>query len=91
MRLIEGPPTFSAEVRSENDYTPSAESENSAKRIDYFVAGTLVVWDVDPVAETIHCYRAGQPDQPAVFRRGDVADAEPACPGWRISVDEVFA
>jgi hypothetical protein len=25
------------------------------------------------------------------WRRGDAADAEPAVPGWRISVDEVFA
>ena len=25
----------------------------AAKRADYFEAGTLVVWDVDPVAETV--------------------------------------
>ncbi len=53
MRFIEGPPTFAVEVRSENAYTPAAEIEIAAKRADYFAAGTLVVWDVDPIAETI--------------------------------------
>src|SRR5437868_13340844 len=53
MRFIEGPPTFAVEVRSENDYGPAAEAEMAAKRADYFAAGTQVVWDVDPLAETI--------------------------------------
>jgi Uma2 family endonuclease len=89
MRFIEGPPTFAVEVRSENDYGPAAEAELAAKRTDYFQAGTQVVWDVDPLAETITCHRAGQP-APAVFHRGVTADAEPAVPGWRMPVDEVF-
>jgi Uma2 family endonuclease len=91
MRFIEGPPTFGVEVRSENDYSTAAEAEMAAKRQDYFDAGTLVVWDVDPIAATIACYRASAPTQPVVFRRGDIAEAEPAVPGWRIPVDEVFA
>jgi Uma2 family endonuclease len=91
MRFVEGAPTFAVEVRSENDYTPSAEIEIAAKRADYFAAGTPVVWDVDPLAETITCYRAATPAQPVIFRQGDTADAEPAVPGWRIDVAEVFA
>jgi Uma2 family endonuclease len=90
MRFVEGPPTFAAEVRSENDHGPAAEAEMTAKRADYFAAGTIVVWDVDPEAETIACYRATAPTQAIVFRRGDVGDAEPAVPGWRVSVDEIF-
>ena len=35
----------------------------AAKRADYFAAGTAVVWDVDPVAELIHVYRADTPDR----------------------------
>jgi Uma2 family endonuclease len=59
------------------------------KRIDYFAAGTLVVWDVDPVAQTVTVHR---PDNgTAVYRRGDVAEAEPAVPGWRLPVDDLFA
>jgi Uma2 family endonuclease len=91
MRFVEGPPTFAVEVRSENDYTPSAEVDIEAKRADYFAAGTLAVWDVDPVAETVDCYLARSPTVPVRFVRGQTADAGPAVPGWSVPVDEVFA
>ena len=89
MSFIQGPPTIAVEVRSENDGTPSAEIDIVAKRADYFQAGTQVVWDVDPIAETITSYRAGT-QVSVVFHRGDVADAEPAVPGWRMAVADVF-
>jgi Uma2 family endonuclease len=91
MRFLEGPPTFAVEVRSENDYGDTAEVEMAAKRADYFEAGTPVVWDVDPIAERIHVYRADAPDRPVTFGRGQEADAEPAVPGWRMAVDRIFA
>ena len=91
MRFIEGPPTFAVEARSENDYGPAAEAEIAAKRTDYFAAGTQVVWDVDPVAETVIAYRATNPRAPIVYRRGDTADAEPAAPGRRIAVNDIFS
>ena len=90
MRFIKGAPTFAVEVRSENDYTESAEIEMGEKRADYFAAGTLVVWDVDPVNECVHVYRRSAPTQPTTYRRGEVAEAEPALPGWRIAVDQIF-
>jgi Uma2 family endonuclease len=89
MHFIEGPPNLAIEVRSENDYTPSAEANIAAKRDDYFQAGTQVVWDVDPIAETITTYRTVS-QTPVVFHRGDVADAEPAVPGRRVAVADVF-
>ena len=91
MRFLEGAPTFAVEVRSENDYGDAAESALAAKRADYFEAGTLVVWDVDPIHRIVRSYRRGAPDQPTVFAPGQVADAEPAVPGWRLAVDRVFA
>jgi Uma2 family endonuclease len=91
MRFIEGAPTFAVEVRSENDYGPAAEAEMAAKRDDYFAAGTQVVWDVDPEAETVAGYRAADLAHPVVFRQGETADAEPAVPGWRMTVDDIFA
>jgi Uma2 family endonuclease len=91
MRFIEGPPNFAAEVRSETDYGPSAELEMADKRADYFAAGTQVVWDVDPVAEVIHVYRVSDPTHPTTYRRGDIAEAEPAVPGWRVAVDWIFS
>jgi Uma2 family endonuclease len=91
MRFIEGPPTFAVEVRSENDYTQGAEQDMAAKRTDYFAAGTIVVWDVDPIAETVTVYRAADPTSPTPYRRGDMAEADPAVPGWVMAVDDVFA
>ncbi len=91
MKFVEGPPTLAVEVRSENDYGAAAEAEMADKRADYFAAGTAVVWDVDPVAECIHVYRASQPTQPVTYRRGQLAEAEPAVPGWQVAVDWVFA
>jgi Uma2 family endonuclease len=91
MAFIEGPPTFAVEVRSQEDYGgPSVEAELAAKRADYFEAGTLVVWDVDPVEERVRVYRADAPDQPESFARPQSADAEPALPGWKLSLDEIF-
>jgi Uma2 family endonuclease len=91
MGYIDGYPIFAIEVRSENDYGPAKEREQAEKRTDYFAAGTLVVWDVDPVAETVTVYTSTNPQTPTFFRRGDTADAEPAVPGWRLSVDSLFA
>lgn len=90
MRFIEGVPDLAVEVRSENDYGDAAETEMAAKRADYFAAGTRVVWDVDPVAGTVAVYRADAPARPVVYHAGQTADAEPAVPGWRMAVDDVF-
>ena len=34
--------------------------------------------------------RASAPAEPTVFRRGQVAEAEPAVPGWRLPVNDLF-
>ncbi len=91
MDFVEGSPTFAVEVRSKGDYGNAAEAEMAAKRADYFQAGTSVVWDVDPRDECVRSYRADAPDQPAIFSKGQVADAEPTVRGWRMAVDDIFA
>ena len=78
MRFVPAAPDFAAEVRSAGDYGPAAEADLAAKREEYFEAGTAVVWVVDPVA-------------PTVFGAGQEADAEPAAPGWRLSVEWLMA
>jgi Uma2 family endonuclease len=91
MRFAEGAPVFAVEVRSEHDYGPAAERAMRDKRADYFACGTLVVWDVDLQSQDIiKSYKASAPETPVIFRRGDIADAEPAVPGWRMAVDELF-
>ena len=89
MRFVEGAPAFAAEVRSEGDYGPTADRAYAEKRRDYFLAGTIVVWDVDPVNKTIASYRK-RPDAPTHFGMDDTADAEPALPGWRVAVRTIF-
>lgn len=91
LKFIAGPPTLAVEVRSQEDYGPAADEELAAKRADYFEAGTKVVWDVDPKAETIAVYLGPTATPAKVFRHGDTADAEPAVPGWTIAVADVFA
>lgn len=91
MKFFDGAPVFAVEVRSENDYGARAEKQIIAKRADYFAAGTLVVWDVDLLSDdVVRVYRANDPDTPKVYRRGDIAEAEPAVPDWSMSVDNLF-
>ncbi len=86
-----GAPVFAVEVRDYTEYDDEAERRYAAKRVDYFAAGTQVVWDVDVLHDVwIRAYHADDPENPTVFRRGETADAEPAVPGWRFPVDELF-
>jgi Uma2 family endonuclease len=83
MKFFKGAPVFAVEVRSENDYGPPAEREMAKKRADYFAAGTVVVWDVD-------LYRSNDPEAPTIYHRDEVAEAEPALPGWTMPVIALF-
>ncbi len=90
-QFLDGAPIFAVEVRSENDYGPMAERAMADKRADYFAAGTLVVWDVDVLRDqVVRVYRAGNPEHPTIYHRGEVAETEPAVPGWSMPVDDLF-
>ena len=89
--FIHSAPLFAVEIRSENDYGPAAERALASKRADYFAAGTRVVWDVDVLRDQlVRVYRADVPHTPVIYRRAEVADAEPALPEWSIRVDDLF-
>ncbi len=91
MKFAQGAPDFAAEVRSEGDYGVAAEKEMATKRADYFAAGTKVVWDVDLLSDdVVRVYRADSPEVPQIYRRGEQAEAEPAVPGWKFPVDDLF-
>jgi Uma2 family endonuclease len=91
MKFLTGAPIFAAEVRSENDYGPQAEREMADKRQDYFAAGTLIVWDVDLLSDdVIKVYRATDPANPTIYRRREMAEAEPAVPDWSMPVEDLF-
>jgi Uma2 family endonuclease len=90
-KFFKGAPVFAVEVRSDGDYGPRAEREMAAKRADYFAAGTLVVWDVDLWSENVvRVYRASDPATPTIYGGGQVAEAEPAVPGWTMAVDDLI-
>jgi len=90
-RLVHSAPRFAVEIRSESNDGPAAEREMAWKRADYFAAGTQVVWDVDVLREElIRVYHATDPEAPTIYRRGEIAEAEPAVPGWRFPVDELY-
>jgi len=90
-QFLNGAPVFAAEVRSEGDYGAKAEREMAAKRADYFAAGSLIVWDVDVLKErVVRVYRAADPENPMTYRSGDMAEAEPALPGWSMPVNDLL-
>jgi Uma2 family endonuclease len=91
MKFFEGAPIFAVEVRSEGDYGPAAEKMMAKKRADYFAAGTLAIWDVNLLSDdVIKLYGSNSPETPQIFRRADIANAEPAVPGWSMAVDDLF-
>ncbi len=91
MKFLNGAPAFAVEVRSENDYGPQAEHDMAEKRRDYFAAGTLVVWDVDLLGtDVVKVYRAPDSSTPVIYRREELAEAEPAVPGWTMAVNDLF-
>jgi Uma2 family endonuclease len=91
MKFFEGAPVFAVGVRSEGDCGPQAERGMARKRADYFACGTQVAWDVDSLSQdVVKVYRASDPENPTVYRRGEEAEAEPAVPGWRMAVGALF-
>lgn len=91
MKFFLGAPVFAVEVRSEGDYGRAPEAEMMAKRADYFASGTRVVWDVDVLGrDVVRVYRANDPDSPTIYRKGQLAEVEPAVPGWTMPVDDLF-
>jgi len=91
MKFFQGAPVFAVEVRSENDYGPRAEREMAKKRADYFAAGTLVVWDVDLLSDNVvRVFRSSEPENPTIYGRGEIAEAEPAVLRWTMAVNDLF-
>lgn len=78
-----------SEVKRTTD--PQAEMDRAAKRADYFAAGTRVVWDVDLLSDnSVRVYRSSNPNTPTLYHRGEIAEADPAVPGWTMAVDDLF-
>jgi Uma2 family endonuclease len=90
MAFIEGAPTFAIEIREENEYDEASARARRIRFGEYFAAGTRLIWDIDPENATVISHR---PDsgQPVVFTDGEIANAEPYLPGWKIEVRGLFS
>jgi hypothetical protein len=70
--------------------SPHESWEQVVERGGVWIAhGAKVVWAVDPPTRRVVVLRGGRP--PLVGGPGDVVDAAPALPGFRLAVDDVFA
>lgn len=81
---LETIPEVVVEVRNKNDRT----GELRAKKEEYFNAGVLLVWYLDPDARTVTAHR---PDQlPQLFGPDDALTAEELLPGFSVPVAKLF-
>jgi Uma2 family endonuclease len=81
-------PDFVAEILSESN----TKAEMRRKRLEYFAAGTRLVWDFDLDGKTVVVYL--DPLQGKTFGIGDVLDGEDVMPGFQLDLksflDEVW-
>ena len=67
----------------------NTKAEMERKRREYFAAGVRLVWLVDPRGRTVQVYTAA--DKFATLRESDTLTGEPALPGFKLRLRELFA
>ena len=82
--FLETIPELVVEVRSKSDRAGAVR----AKKEEYFTAGVLVVWRLDPDKSTVTVHRPGQPDQ--VFGPADTLVCDDLLPGFAVPVARLF-
>jgi Uma2 family endonuclease len=78
-------PDLAVEVLSEGN----TEEEMERKLKDYFLAGTRLVWFVDPESRTAQVYKS--PEEPATLKEGDTLSGGDALPGFALPLKDLFA
>jgi Uma2 family endonuclease len=79
-------PELAVEVLSKSSNT---DAEMNRKCAEYFAAGVVVVWLVDPENRTVTVYTA--PDQSTVLDETQALDGAPILPGFSLPLRELFA
>jgi Uma2 family endonuclease len=77
-------PDLAVEILSESN-TPA---EMDRKRRDYFDAGVLLAWFVDPRDRSVSVFTS--PDKPVVLHQGDTLDGGNVLPGFSIPLATLF-
>lgn len=78
-------PTLAVEVLSASN----TRGEMAVKRQEYFAAGVLLVWEVDPATRTVVVYTS--PTQATTLTAADTLDGAPALPGFTLPLATLFA
>jgi Uma2 family endonuclease len=77
-------PDLAVEVLSQSN-TPA---EMARKRKEYFAAGVLLVWEVDPESRTVTVYTG--PDQFTELTESDTLDGGAVLPGFTLPLRQLF-
>jgi Uma2 family endonuclease len=85
VRLADLVPDLAIEILSEGN----TRGEINRKLKEYFLAGTTLVWIIDPRKETAQVYRA--PDDSRRVGKSGVLDGEQVLPGFQLSLADLFA
>lgn len=83
--VIDGIPTLAVEILSPNDTVEEIDEKITA----YLAAGVPLVWIINPYRRTVTIYR---PDaEPQLVSVSQELSGEPALPGFRVKVADLFA
>jgi Uma2 family endonuclease len=77
-------PDLAVEILSKSN----TRREMDRKLREYFAAGTLLVWYVDPRARTVRVYSS--PDRPTLLTASDTLDGSPVLPGFLLPLRDLF-
>lgn len=77
-------PDLAVEVLSESNTL----SEMERKRADYFLAGTQLVWEVDPETRSVRVYTA--PDSFTTLKHSDTLSGGDVLPGFSLEIAKWF-
>ena len=77
-------PDLVVEVLSESN----TRAEMARKRDEYFRAGVLLVWEIDPEARTVTVYTA--PNQSTILDQAQVLDGGTVLPGFTLPLTDLF-
>ncbi|HKI31029.1 MAG TPA: Uma2 family endonuclease [Gemmataceae bacterium] len=86
---VEPIPTLAPDLAIEVLSRSNTPAEMLLKRQDYFTAGVLLVWEVDPDARTVSVYTA--PEGPTVLTEADSVDGGTVLPGFALPLRDLFA
>ena len=85
-----GYPTLAPDLVVEVLSPGNTDEEMRQKRANFFAAGTVRVWQIDPLAETAETFDPAAPDEPVPVPAGGTLEAGAALPGFAVRLSDLF-